>query len=162
MQDIPGTEWTSYLPVANHPEYPSASTGACVTHAEAMKLFLGSDELDWDVTFARGESRIEPGYLPSRNQTYKIKTFSQIGNECGQSRLWAGVHFQDAIDVIKPIAKEIAQKVVVLVTSHFNAEPEGVTFYAEPAAPLTIHELPAKNPYKIYQYPASTNPGPSR
>ena len=27
VYDIPASEWTSYLPVANHPEYPSASTG---------------------------------------------------------------------------------------------------------------------------------------
>ena len=27
VNDIPASEWTSYLPVANHPEYPSASTG---------------------------------------------------------------------------------------------------------------------------------------
>ena len=27
VNNIPASEWTSYLPVANHPEYPSASTG---------------------------------------------------------------------------------------------------------------------------------------
>ena len=42
VSDIPAKEWTSYLPVANHPEYPSASTGACVSHAETQRLFYGS------------------------------------------------------------------------------------------------------------------------
>jgi hypothetical protein len=94
VYDIPANEWRHYLPVANHPEYPSASAGACVAHMSAMQKFLGSDALNWDVTFEQGSSRIEPGALPARNMTFRISTFSQFAEECGQSRLWAGVHFQ--------------------------------------------------------------------
>ena len=94
VSDIPANQWTSYLPVADHPEYPSATTGACVSHAEAMRNWLGDDDLSWDITFEAGESRIEPGALPAYNQTYRIKTFTDFAYECGESRMWAGVHFQ--------------------------------------------------------------------
>ena len=122
VYDIPANEWTSYLPVANHPEYPSASTGACVAHAESMKVFLGNDDLSWDIEFEAGESRIEPGTLPPRNVSYRLNTFSDFAYQCGESRMWAGVHFQDAIDSIKPIATNIGKKAAELVLKHAKGE----------------------------------------
>ena len=70
------------------------SAGACVAHAESMRIFLGNDDLNWDIEFKAGESRIEPGTLPPTNVSYRINTFSDFEYECGQSRMWAGVHFQ--------------------------------------------------------------------
>ena len=118
------------------------------------------------MTFEKGESRIEPGTLPPRNVTYRLQTFSDFAFECGESRMWAGVHFQDAIDVIKPIAKKIARLATKLVLKYFNAEPAPVApiqvpahpYHQVPASePLRIQELPP-NPYQ-YAYPAATNPG---
>lgn len=164
VYDIPASHWTSYLPVANHPEYPSASTGACVTHASAMQSYLGDDDLSWDVEFEAGSSRIEPGALPPRNVSYRIKTFSDFAFECGESRMWAGVHFQDAIDSIKPIATKIGQMATKFVLKYFHAEPAptpvhhnhlGAPSYA--SEPLRIQELPPSNPYKAYpSYPTAT------
>ena len=71
-----------------------SSTGACVAHAESMKVFLGNDDLSWDIAFEAGESRIEPGALPARNVSYRLNTFSDFAYQCGESRMWAGVHFQ--------------------------------------------------------------------
>ena len=59
-----------------------------------MRIFLGNDDLNWDIEFKAGESRIEPGTLPPTNVSYRINTFSDFEYECGQSRMWAGVHFQ--------------------------------------------------------------------
>lgn len=42
-------EWKSYLPMPNYPEYPSATTAICYSHAEAMRRSLGSDHLKWTV-----------------------------------------------------------------------------------------------------------------
>ena len=72
-------------------------TGACVSHAVSMTKYLGSDALDYSVTFKQGESRIEPNFTPARDLKVYWKTFSQFAYECGQSRLWAGVHFQARI-----------------------------------------------------------------
>ena len=133
-------------------------------------MFIFTDLLNWDVTFEAGESRIEPGAVPARNTTYHFKTLSQFETECGQSRLWAGVHFQDAIDSIKPIAREVAKLAFNFVKKHANAE-KPVHPYPNPHSPgphhpgllhshepLTINELPP-NPFsKPYQqspaYPA--------
>ena len=37
--------------------------------------------------------------------------------------MWAGVHFQDAIDSIKPIATKVGRMAAELVLKHANAEP---------------------------------------
>ena len=63
-----------------------SSTGACVAHAESMKVFLGNDDLSWDIAFEAGESRIEPGALPARNVSYRLNTFSDFAYQCGESR----------------------------------------------------------------------------
>ena len=170
VNDIPASQWTSYLPVADHPEYPSATTGACVAHAETMRTFLGDDDLSWDVTFEAGESRIEPGALPAYNQTYRLQTFSDFAYQCGESRMWAGVHFQDAIDVIKPIATEIGQLAARFVIAQFNAEPAQPYHHPNavptgpvvpapgPAAPLQIQELPRKSAYPAHHQTYAHHP----
>ena len=161
--------------MANHPEYPSASTGACVSHAETQRLFYGNDALNWDVTFEAGSSSVESGYLPRRNTTYHFKSLTQFETECGQSRLWAGVHFQDAIDSIKPIAKEIGRRAFEFVKKHHNAEPappphhapapHHAPGYPQPHAhvphaphhthePLKIAELPPSNPFSHFSHAA--------
>ena len=52
----------------------------------------------------------------------RLETFSQFEDECGQSRMWAGVHFQDAIDSIKPISKQIGKMAADLVLKHAKGE----------------------------------------
>ena len=46
-------EWKSYLPMPNHPEYPSATTAICYAHAEAMRRLLGSDYLKWSIEMGK-------------------------------------------------------------------------------------------------------------
>jgi hypothetical protein len=41
------TDWRSYLPMPNYPEYPSATTAVCYAHAEAMRRSLNTDNLKW-------------------------------------------------------------------------------------------------------------------
>ena len=61
--------------------------------------------------------------MPPRDVTYRIDTWTDFAYQCGQSRMWAGVHFQDAIDSIKPIASKIGQMAAKLVLKYANAEP---------------------------------------
>ena len=44
---IPASQWRSYLPEADHPEYPSGSTCGCYAQAQALRRFSGTDELNW-------------------------------------------------------------------------------------------------------------------
>ncbi|WP_345423753.1 vanadium-dependent haloperoxidase [Halioxenophilus aromaticivorans] len=96
--DVPGDEWQSYLEEADHPEYPSASACFCQAHAQSARLFLGTDLLQYPVNYPAGSSRIEPGVTPASDTTLVFDTWTDLAQDCGQSRLWAGVHFRSAID----------------------------------------------------------------
>lgn len=108
--DLPASEWTSYLPVADHPEYPSASASFCAAHAQASRLFLGSDQLNWSVPVAAGSSLIETGITPVNDLTLDFSTWSQLEHECGISRFWAGVHFMPSIPAGQNLGHRVAYK----------------------------------------------------
>jgi hypothetical protein len=40
VTDLPASQWRAYLRVADHPEYPSGSTGFCEAHAQASRLLF--------------------------------------------------------------------------------------------------------------------------
>lgn len=109
---LPASQWSGYLNVADHPEYPSGSSCFCAAHAQASRRFLGSDVLGWRVPYARGASRIEPGVTPAQDTTLSFDTWTQFEQNCGQSRLWGGVHFQAAIDASRPLCRTIAEGAV--------------------------------------------------
>src|SRR5688572_8045143 len=98
VHDLAASEWTSYLPVADHPEYPSGSACFCDAHAQASRRFLPmGDSLGWTVHRPAGSSRIEPGVTPAVDTDLHFGTWTEFASDCGQSRLWGGVHFQAAI-----------------------------------------------------------------
>ena len=106
VSDITGDEWQSYLPVANHPEYPSATASFCAAHATASKLYLAArndpsnptgNTLDWSAFRAAGSSFVEPGITPAADATVTFATWDDLKNDCGLSRYWSGVHFLDSI-----------------------------------------------------------------
>ncbi|MDE0125858.1 MAG: hypothetical protein OXN97_14895 [Bryobacterales bacterium] len=95
---VRASDWRSYLEEADHPEYPSASACFCTAHAQAGRRFLGSDTLDLTIEFAAGSSRIEPGTTPSADIAVEFPTWTAFAEACGTSRVWAGVHFEAAVD----------------------------------------------------------------
>ncbi|MDE2856518.1 MAG: hypothetical protein OXN94_01575 [Chloroflexota bacterium] len=97
--EIPASQWRSYLPEADHPEYPSGSTCGCYAQAQAVRRFSGSDELNWTVAYPAGSSRIEPGLTPAGDLALNFATWTDFARDCGQSRVWAGVHFPAAVEV---------------------------------------------------------------
>jgi len=109
VSDLPANQWTSYLPVADHPEYPSASASFCAAHAEASRLYLGNDDLNYVVPAPKGSSRIEPGFTPEQNLQLEFPTWSDMEYLCGQSRFWSGVHFPDSIPAGQDIGHRIAR-----------------------------------------------------
>ena len=96
--EIPATEWQAYLPENDHPEYPSGSTCGCYAHAQALRRFTGTDELNWSVSYPAGTSRIEPGVTPAQDTTLTFATWTAFAEDCGQSRHWGGVHFTAAVE----------------------------------------------------------------
>ncbi len=137
--EIPASQWRSYLPAADHPEYPSASTCSCTAHGQAARHFFGSDELGWTINFAAGSSRIEPGMTPAEDLTVTIATWSELEEICGQSRIWAGVHFQAAIDASEEMCGEFGDKMF----EYYTALMDGTA--AERGAAKALEPDPRRN-----------------
>jgi hypothetical protein len=95
---LPANQWRSYLEEADHPEYPSASTCFCAAHAQSARMYLGDDLLGYPVVREAGSSRVEPGIVPAADTVLVFPTWTEFVDDCGQSRVWAGVHFQAAVD----------------------------------------------------------------
>ena len=117
VTDLPAKDWTSYMPVADHPEYPSASASFCAAHAETSRLYFGNDELGYEVPTPAGSFRIEPGITPANDLVLKWDTWSEMEHDCGDSRYWSGVHFKSSVPAGQDIGHEIAQHAYDFVMS---------------------------------------------
>jgi len=120
VNDITGDEWSPYLQTADHPEYPSASASFCAAHAEISRMFLGSDDLNWTVPIPAGSSQVEPGLTPAAAVDVEFETWTQFETNCGDSRIWAGVHFADSVPAGQDIGHEIAQHAYDFVQAHID------------------------------------------
>jgi len=120
VTDITGSEWRPYLQSADHPEYPSASASFCAAHAETSRLFLGSDALGYPVDVPAGGSIVEPGLTPAADTNIVFNTWSEFEADCGDSRVWAGVHFPDAVPAGQDIGHEVAQIAYDFVQAHID------------------------------------------
>lgn len=120
VNDITGNEWRPYLQTADHPEYPSASAGFCAAHAESSRLFLGSDALGYPVEAPAGSSAVEPGLTPAADTLLVYDTWTDFEQDCGDSRVWAGVHFPDAVPAGQDIGREIGGLAFDFVQAHID------------------------------------------
>jgi hypothetical protein len=108
VTDILGSEWRPYLQTADHPEYPSGSAAFCAAHAAAATLYTGTSDFGWSIPTPAGSSLVEPGLTPSTDIVLgPWATWDDFAEECAQSRLWAGVHFSDALDAGAAIGEVI-------------------------------------------------------
>jgi len=121
--ELPASEWRSYLPVADHPEYPSASAAFCSAHAQSSRLFLGTDNLGWSFPVPAGSSVIEPGHTPAADLMLGFDTWTTFEQECGMSRFWAGVHFPAAVPAGQAIGTEIGTRAYHFLTSYIEGNP---------------------------------------
>jgi len=151
-RDLPATQWRSYLPEADHPEYPSGSTCGCFAQAQAMRRFTGSDELNWSVTFPAGSSRIEPGITPSTDIELRFPTWTEFARNCGQSRLWGGVHYQAAIDASAAICSDFGD----MAYDYFSTLMDGSAELRPPSQALSPDPWRAASSQS-----ASVNPPPA-
>lgn len=130
--NLPANQWSGYLNVADHPEYPSGSSCFCAAHAQASRRFLGSDALGWTVPYPRGSSRVEPGVTPANDTALTFETWTKFETVCGDSRVWGGVHFQAAIEASKPMCTRIGDGAYRFVSRHIAGQvPAGVSLRDE-------------------------------
>jgi len=114
--------WQSYLPVADHPEYPSATSCLCAAHAAAVEDMLGDPELGWEVTFEAGSSFITPGEIPSQDITHVFETWDDFRLTCGETRLWSGVHFEASVRNVQNSCMAIGRFAKTYVTGLISGE----------------------------------------
>ena len=97
--ELPASGWVSYVQNADHSDYPSATTIFCAAYAQAFRRYSGTEEIDSFTTVRRaGSSVIEPEITPATNVTISFDTWTEYEETCGESRLWAGVHFRPSVD----------------------------------------------------------------
>lgn len=123
-QTIRGEDWLSYLRTLPHPDFPSATSCYCAAYAEFMKELIGTDQ--WinpgPLVFPKGCSRRESGLTPSQDITVEFSSWDELVHECGQSRLYAGVHFQGAIDAGIKLCAPLGRKCGVRVNQMLNGQ----------------------------------------
>jgi hypothetical protein len=82
------TAWNPHIGTPAHPEYPSAHATLSAASADALQRLFGNIGSFTDHTY---------DYLNFAPRTYS--SFTAIGVDAGQSRLNAGIHYQQTIDV---------------------------------------------------------------
>lgn len=135
---LPGNEWKSYLEEADHPEYPSATACFCHAQAQSSRLYFGDDNMSFPLPIPAGRSNIEPGITPSEPMVLSYNTWTEYAEECGQSRVWAGVHFQAAVDA----SAEICPMFGDLAYSYLNTLIDGSAAPRSPSKGRPVYTLP--------------------
>lgn len=96
---IKAGEWEPYIRTMPHSDFPSGSSCACSTIVEyALLSAKGRDEFPYSFTIPKGSSKVHPGQVPENDVEIKFNRLSEWAQVCGESRLWAGVHFPPAIE----------------------------------------------------------------
>jgi len=78
------------------PEHTSGHSTFSMAAATALKLYTGSDKLDFTVTLPAGSSTIEPGITPAKPVVFKFPTFTAAAYHAGISRIYSQIHFMPA------------------------------------------------------------------
>ena len=95
--------WLPLLATTAHPEYPAAHAFITSSIMEVMGSVFGDSYRFTDHTY-------DFRSYPARSYT----SFEQAANECGQSRLYGGIHYQPSIDTGHIAGKSIGKAVAAL------------------------------------------------
>jgi hypothetical protein len=111
---VKGVDWQPYIRTMPHAEYPSGSSCICTAYAEALELLTGSDDIDMPLeqVFAPGSSRLEPGITPTSEVKLTFEKWSEVAAECGGSRLYGGMHFEQSVPAGNALCTGMAALVV--------------------------------------------------
>jgi hypothetical protein len=122
VNDIPANEWSSYLNVADHPEYPSGSAVICSAQAQATRRFFDDDVLDLRYTADAGSSLVEPEITPASDLELHFATWTDFVQDCATSRVWGGVHFAKSAEVSIPFGEQFGDMAYEYVQRHINGD----------------------------------------
>ena len=75
--------------VSGHSTFSAAASGV-------LQAYFGSDHLNLSFDIPSGGSRFEPGLTPESETTLSWSTLTEAADDAGFSRLYGGIHFNDA------------------------------------------------------------------
>jgi hypothetical protein len=88
------SSWTPYITTPNYPEYPSGANGVSGAMTGVLRLFFGTDQMDFTI----------PGATVTRNYS----SFSEAAQEVVDVRITEGIHFREADDDSRKLGERIA------------------------------------------------------
>jgi hypothetical protein len=99
LRSIPGEAWVPYqlltFPTPPFPEHVSGHSSFSAAAAEVLRNFTGGDTFGTRYIKPARSMVIEPG-LPSSDVTLGWATFSAAAEQAGLSRVYGGIHFDNA------------------------------------------------------------------
>lgn len=105
-------DWTPYIRVMPHAEYPSGSASICWSIADYidayMKDVMDEESLEVTKTFKAGSSNVDKS-LPKEEFSYTFKDMTEVAELCSESRLWGGMHYRPAIIAAKGLVEGFGQ-----------------------------------------------------
>ncbi|KAK1865474.1 hypothetical protein I4F81_008005 [Pyropia yezoensis] len=101
-----------------HSEYPSASACVCTAFTDALRYF-GGDAPEVSHVFDFPPNRFRPG-VPPRALAVRFSNLAAISSTCGDSRVWAGLHFLPAVAEGHRLCKGIADEIVEELACRFG------------------------------------------
>lgn len=102
--------WKPLIGIMPHSEFPSATACLCTALIEHASILLkGRQFFSYNITVPKGASRFYPGMMPEQDVVIPVNSLSEFNYLCGQSRLWAGVHFKDAVDAGRSLCKGLGR-----------------------------------------------------
>jgi hypothetical protein len=119
-----GADWTPYqtstFPTPPFPEYVSGHSSFSAAAAEILRRFTGSDRFEMTVVAPAGSSRVEPGAVPAHDVTLTWPTFTAAANQAGMSRLYGGIHFEQADHDGRAVGRTCADLAWALALRYIN------------------------------------------
>jgi hypothetical protein len=104
--DFMGQPFTAYLS-APHPEYPAAHASVSAANAEAMTAVFGDQFAFTDSTF---DGLVTPQGITLSPRYYS--SFREAGEEAGWSRLYAGIHYRQSIEIGFWQGRKVADNII--------------------------------------------------
>lgn len=110
---VKAEEWEPVVPIQPHSEFPSGSAVICKATTDHLKFAL-QDLMGNNGTLPPIEMEIQPGFIPGSPVdvpvTFRFESLDEAAEECGRSRLLAGVHFEPSIPAGFELSKDLGKK----------------------------------------------------
>ncbi|UWQ23202.1 vanadium-dependent haloperoxidase [Jannaschia sp. W003] len=119
------SEWTTYQTPGGDPsppfaEYSSGHSAFSAAGAVVMRTFTGSDAFGGSVLVPAGSAAIEPGVTPQADFAIEWATWSDAADAAGLSRLFGGIHFEEADFHGRALGEYVGRGVYELAQSYWD------------------------------------------